>query len=179
MKVKTLGPVALAFFCVLIFGCSSSIKSVVDHSNIAHPYHAPLAVLPCKSGPLLRLSEKIGNALTKLLTTDSNKMDLLILERREQELTLNSKDDVNQKITDAVKSNQNDVVLVFKPTHLDMYNGAFVGVKYLVTAIDVSTDKEVWKAEINWSGGSLAGVGAIAESVSKTLYGRLVGDGVL
>ena len=179
MKTQILSSLALAFLCVLSFSCSTSINAVVDHSKFAHPYSAPLAVLPYQAGPLQPLSEKLGNVLSKLVATDNKKMDLLLLERHEQELKLNSHDDVNEKINDAVKINQNDVVLFFKPTRLEMGNGGFSDIKYLVTAIDAGTGNEVWKAEFHWSGGSFAGPGVIAESICKSLYGRLEGDGVL
>ena len=179
MKMRTLGLWVSILFCTISLSCGTSIKSVVDHSSFAHPYHAPLAVLPCQSGPLLRLSNKLGDVFAKVLATDSIKLNLLIFERHEQELTLNNHDDVDQKITDSVQANENDLVLLFKPTQLELSNGSFTGIKYIVTAIDVSTHKDVWKAEFQWKGGTLAGNGAIAESISKALHEKLVADGVL
>ena len=101
----------------------------------------------------------------------------MVKKNEQKELSLNEHDSVSERIETSVKGNDVGVVVIFRPIHYTFQNGNIEEVTYQVTALDVSTKKEVWKAEVKSAG--YFGVNGCAGKAADLIYGTLCGDGVI
>ncbi|WJJ97869.1 hypothetical protein [Algibacter luteus] len=169
--------ITLFLTSIILISCGVSIKSVVDSSAIKEPYSNPLIVIPFEKNSTRNFSEKLEEKLEIEFNNDNKKVEFLLVEQGSQKLALNQNDDVNSKIDNAVRTDQKDIVLIFKPTNLSYYNGGLQSATYQLTGIDVTTKKEVWKATFNSN--SSFGPALFAEKSAKTIFEKLKTDKVL
>lgn len=169
--------ITLFLITLLLTSCGVSIKSVVDSSAIEKPYNNPLIVIPYEKGSTRNFSEKLKEKLGIEFSNANKKVEFLLVEQKSEKLTLNQNDDVNSKIDNAVRTDQKDIVFIFKPTNLSYYNGGLQSATYKLTGIDVITKKEVWKAEFNSS--SSFGPAMFAEKSAQKIFEKLKTDKVL
>ena len=165
-----------AFLCLagLLTGCSSSIKTVVDRNTLKQPYKSSLMVILYDPGVTRHFCEKVKDRMELNMQQDAKKTEFIMVKKTEQkELSLNDKESANEMIDTAIQNNDFGVVIIFKPTHYTFSNGSISQVTYQITALDVTTKKEVWKAE-TVSGGAF-GLNGIADKTADLIYGRLVG----
>src|SRR5450631_1208477 len=165
---------SVAFLCLVGFftGCSSSIKTVVDRNTLKQPYKSSLIVILYDPGVTKHFCEKVKDRLELNMQQDAKKTEFIMVRKTEQkELTLNDKESAGEMIDTALQNNDIGVVVIFKPTHYTFSNGSIAEVTYQITALDVTTKKEVWKAE-TVSRGSF-GLGGIADKTADLIYGRL------
>lgn len=174
MKIKSfyILPVFL-----IILSCGASIKTIVD-SNIKTPYKNPLFILPYQRNITETFSNKVSDEL-KLLLSDSKQKGLVfqIENSKQNKLALNSTDDFQQKIEQEVKKGEHDLVVFFKATHLMFSNNSLNSINYEIIGIDVSNNKEVWKANLNSNSGF--GPSMFAKKSARFVYLNLKKDKVL
>jgi hypothetical protein len=171
---------SLLFLCILglFTNCGSTIKTVVDHNQLKQPYKSSLIVILYDPGVTKHFSEKMKERLEVNIQEDGKKSQFIMVKKNEQkELSLNDRDTVAERIGTAVQKNDIGVVVIFKPIHYTFQNGNIEEVTYQVTAVDVSTKKEVWKAEVKSAG--YFGVSGSAGKAADLIYGTLCGDGVI
>jgi hypothetical protein len=162
---------------ILLTSCGVSIKSVVDSSAIKEPYKNPLIVIPFEKYSTRNFSEKLKEKLEEEFNNENKKVEFLLVEQKSEKLALNENDDVNSKIDNAIRVDQKDIILIFKPTNLSYYNGGLQSATYKLTGIDVNTKKEVWKATFNSS--SSFGPALFAEKSAQKIFEKLKTDKVL
>jgi hypothetical protein len=162
----------------LFTNCGSTINTVVDHNILKQPYKSSLIVILYDPGVTKHFSEKVQERLEVNIQEDGKKSEFIMVKKNERkELSLNDRDTVAEKIETSVRKNDVGVVVIFKPTHYTFQNGSIAEVTYEITALDVSTKKEVWKAEVKSAG--YFGVNGSAGKTADLIYGRLCGDGVI
>ena len=154
------------------------MKSVVDHNELKQPYKSSLMVILYDPGVTKHFSEKVKERLEVNIQQDGKKAEFIMVKKNEpKELALNHRDSVSEMIETSVRKNDVGVVVIFRPIHYTFQNGSIAEVIYLVTALDVSTKKEVWKAEVKSAG--YFGLSGSAGKTADLIYGRLCGEGVI
>lgn len=166
----------LFLITILFLSCGVSIKSVVDSSAIKVPYKNPLIVIPYEY-TTQNFSERLNEKLDEVFAENQEKIEIILYERNKKELTLNENDNIDQIISNSIKKDNKDLLLIFKPTNLEYYNGGIQSATYELVGIDTKTKKEVWKASFNSS--SSFGPALFAEKSAKKIYEKLKTDKVL
>jgi hypothetical protein len=161
---------------ILLPSCSSSIKSIVDSNAIKVPYQRALIVIPYEQGQVQNFCEDLQEALQFDFETDAKKADILLVESKSKELSLNDPSYGDIEINGSIQHNKNDLVIIFKPTEYG-YSGSLQSVEYRVVAIDVATKKEVWKAILSSTYG--LSVSGLAKRCASQAYSKLISDKVL
>lgn len=169
--------ISIFLIAVLLTSCGVSIKSVVDSSAINEPYKNPLIVIPYEKYSTSNFSEKLKEKLEIEFNNENKKFEFLLVEQKSKKLALNQNDNVNSEIDNAIRTDQKDIVLIFKPTNLSYYNGGLQSATYELTGIDVLTKKEVWKATFNSN--SSFGPALFAEKSAKIIFEKLKADKIL
>ena len=168
----------LVFSVFTIFaGCSSSIKTVVDRNELKQPFKKPIFVILYSPDVARKFCDGLKGRFESFLQQDAKKADFIIVRIQKKELSLNEKDSANFKVNQAIQNNDNDVAIIFRPTHYTYENGALGEISFTITAINVNTKKEVWKATLTSS--SSFGMGGVTDKTASLVYGRLVGEGVI
>lgn len=168
----------LVFLVFALFtNCSSSINTVVDRNELKHPFKKPLVVILYNPEITKNFCEKLKEKFETYLQQDSKKAEFILVKIHKKDLALNETDSTSIKINQSIQNNNNDVVIIFKPTHYTFSNGSLGEISYLITAVDVNTQKEVWKATL--SSTSSFGMNGVTEKTATLVYGRLVGEGVI
>lgn len=161
---------------MLASACGVQIKSVVDHS-ITDSYKNPLIVIPFENGVTRNFTSTLKQKIEEKFKAENRKIEILLVEQNRNELKLNSSTDINAKINSAISADSKDLILIFRPTKLQFYNGGLQSATYLITGTDVKTRKEIWKAEFTSS--SSFGPSLFAEEASRTIYEKLKSDKVI
>ena len=169
--------ITLFLTIILLTSCGVSIDSVVDNSAIKEPYKNPLIVIPYEEYSTKNFTEELKKKLEVEFKNANKKVEFLLVQQKSEKLTLNQNDDLNTKINDAIRTDNKDIVFIFKPTNLSYYNGGLQSATYKLTGIDVITKKEVWMAEFNSS--SSFGPALFAEKSAKKIFEKLRLDKVL
>lgn len=165
------------FLSVILFASCVSIKSVVDTSAVKEPYKNPLIVIPFEQYSIKNFSNKLKEKLELQFKKENRKVQILLIERKSNKLTLNQNDSMVSEINSAIQTDQKDIIFIFKPTNLSYYNGGLQSATYKLTGIDVITKKEVWKAQFNSN--SSFGPALFAEKSAKKIFEKLKEDKVL
>ena len=166
----------LFLITILFSSCGVSIKSVVDSSAIKEPYKNPLIVIPYEYSTK-NFSERLEEKLEEVFDENQQKIDIVLFERNKKELTLNEDNNLDQIISNSINKDNKDLLLIFRPTNLEYYNGGIQSATYELVGIDTKTKKEVWKASFNSS--SSFGPALFAEKSAKKIYEKLKMDKVL
>ena len=167
--------VMLAF--TLFTSCSSTINTVIDRNELKQPFKNPLMVILYNPEITKSFCEKLKEKFETYLQQDSKKADFILVKIHKKELALNDTDSTAFKVEQSIQNNNSDVVIIFKPTHYTFENGGLGEISYLITAIDVATKKEVWKATLTSK--SSFGMNGVTDKTATLVYGRLVGEGVI
>jgi hypothetical protein len=168
-------PLVLALF--LVSSCGVQLKSVVDQS-LDTPYMNTLVVIPYENGITRNFSNVLKEKIAEKFAAANKKVEIILIEQaRKNELKLNNSADVNAKINSAIARDNKDLILIFRPTRMQFYNGGLQSATYLITGTDIKSKKEVWKAEFTSS--SSFGPAMFAEKAATTIYDKLKMDGVI
>jgi hypothetical protein len=169
----------ITFFLItiLLTSCGVSIKSVVDSSAIEKPYDNPLIVIPYEKGSTRNFTNQLKEKIEIEFDVAKKPVEIFIFEKQNNGLTLNANSGIDKKINDAIINDQKDLLLIFKPTNLQYYNGGLQSATYELVGIDTQTKKEVWKATFNSS--SSFGPAMFAVKSAKTIFEKLKTDKVL
>lgn len=162
---------------VSVSSCGIQIKSVVDKSVNTNAYSNPLIVIPYENGVTKNFASLLKQKIEEKFRTDNRKVEILLVEQSRNELKLNSTADINARINAAISSDNKDLILVFRPTKLQFYNGGLQSATYIITGTDLKSKKEVWKAE--FTSGSSFGPSLFADKASTSIYEKLKTDGVI
>lgn len=162
---------------VALSSCGVQIKSVVDKSVTTTPYSNPLIVIPYESGITKNFTSLLKQKIEEKFRTDNRKVEILLVEQSRSELKLNSTADINAKIDSAISSDNKDLILIFRPTKMQFYNGGLQSATYLITGTDLKSRREVWKAE--FSSSSSFGPSLFADKVATSIYDKLKLDSVI
>jgi hypothetical protein len=161
----------------LFTNCSSTINTVVDRNELKQPFKNALMVILYNPEITKNFCEKLKERFEVFLQQDSKKADFILVKIHKKELALNETDSTGIKVDQSIQNNNNDVVIIFKPTHYTFGNNGLGEISYLITAIDVKTKKEVWKATLTST--SSFGMNGVTDKTATLVYGRLVGEGVI
>jgi hypothetical protein len=176
--MKTYLSSLLVFLVFTLFtNCSNSIKTIVDRNELKQPFKNPLMVILYNPEITKNFCVKLKERFEVYLQQDSKKADFILVKIHKKELALNETDSTNIKIDQSIQNNNTDVVIIFKPTHYTFDNGGLGEISYLITAIDVKSKKEVWKATLTST--SSFGMNGVTEKTATLVYGRLVGEAVI
>ncbi len=176
--MRTHLPLLLTLSVFALFAsCSSSINTVVDRNELKQPYKTPLMVILYNPSISKSFCEKLKEKFELYLQQDAKKANFILVRIQKKELALNEEDSTGIKVDQSIQNNDNDVVIIFKPTHYTFENGGLGEISYLITAIDVKTKKEVWKATLTSK--SSFGMNGVTDKTATLVYGRLVGEGVI
>jgi len=161
---------------ILLTSCGVTIKSVADKS-ITEPYQKPFIVIPYEKYSTKNFSKKLKEKIEIEFQNDNRSVNIYIFEKQNKGLSLNANNEVDKKINETILNGKIDLLLIFKPTHLQYTNGGLQSVTYELVGIDTKTKKEVWKAEFSSSGGF--GPAMFAEKSAKIIYEKLKTDKIL
>jgi hypothetical protein len=162
---------------VALSSCGVQIKSVVDKSVTANSYSNPLIVIPYESGVTGNFTDLMKRKIEEKFRADNRKVEVLLVEQNRNEIKLNATAEIDAKINAAISSDNKDLILIFKPTKMQFYNGGLQSATYLITGTDLKSRKEVWKAEFTSS--SSVGPSLFADKAATTIYERLKQDRVI
>ena len=164
--------------CSVLFfvSCGVTIDSIVDN-NLAKSYNNPLMVIPYEKYQTGTFSANLKNNLEKTFSLNNRKIEVLLVASKEEELTLNAEDDISTKINQRINEDNKDIVILFKPTELQYYNGGLQKATYQIIAVDVMTEREVWKA--NFSSSGTFGPSTFAQASAEKIYQKLRMDNII
>ena len=162
---------------VALSSCGVQIKSVVDKSVTTNSYLNPLIVIPYEDGVTRNFTDLVKRKIEEKFRADNRKVEILLVEQSRSELKLNSTADIEAKINAAISSDNKDLILIFKPTKMQFYNGGLQSATYLITGTDLKSRKEVWKAEFTSS--SSLGPSLFADKAATSIYEKLKLDRVI
>lgn len=157
--------------------CGVQIKSVVDKSSFTNPYSNPLIVIPYENGVTRNFTDLMKQKIEEKFRADNRKVEILLVEQSRSDLKLNSSADIDAKINAAISSDNKDLILIFKPTKMQFYNGGLQSATYLITGTDLKSRREVWKAEFTSS--SSFGPSLFADKAATSIYEKLKLDNVI
>lgn len=167
---------ALILLSIILTSCGVSIDSVVD-KNLNRVYYKPLIVIPYEPGATRNFSNKLKEKLEIILQEEGKKADFIIFPKENNTLELNQGDAINERIGRAIVNGDKDILLIFKPTHLQFMDGGLQSATYELVGIDVNTKKEIWKAKFNSS--SSWGPALFAEKSAQVIFDKLREDRVM
>jgi hypothetical protein len=162
---------------VAVSSCGVEIKSVVDRSATRNSYSNPLIVIPYENGVTRNFTDLMKQRIEEKFRADNRKVEILLVEQSRGELKLNSTADIDAKINAAISSDNKDLIVIFKPTQMQFYNGGLQSATYMITATDLNSRKEVWKAQFTSS--SSVGPSLFAKKAATTIYEKLKLDKVI
>ena len=162
---------------VFLSSCGVQIKSVVDNSVTTNTYSNPLIVIPYENGVTKNFTNLLKQKIEEKFRNDNRKVEILLVEQSRNELKLNSTADIDAKINAAISSDNKDLILIFRPTKMQFYNGGLQSATYLITGTDLKSRKEVWKAE--FSSSSSFGPSLFADKAATSIYDKLKLDRVI
>jgi len=165
----------LIFLVLILFSCSTSIKSITDTSVIMNQYTKPIVTITLDDNSSNYFTVKLIQDLEVEFDKKQIDSEFLIFKKSSDQLTLNKKSIVEEKITNSILKNNNDLLLVFRPTSYQSIDGSINSAKMELVGIDTKTKKEVWKAILNSEGF----FGLSAKAAAKKLFEKLRADRVL
>jgi len=168
--------IIIIFIGLLLTNCGVTIKSVADKS-ITEPFQKPFIVIPYEKYSTKNFSKKLKEKIEIEFQKDNKDVEIFIFEKQNKGLSLNANNDVDKRINSTIINNNIDLLLIFKPTHLQYTNGGLQSVTYELVGINTKTKKEVWKAEFSSTGSF--GPSMFAEKSAKTIYEKLKVDKIL
>ncbi|MGC4023458.1 MAG: hypothetical protein QM734_16670 [Cyclobacteriaceae bacterium] len=161
----------------VLSSCGVQIKSIADGSVAAYPYSNPLIVIPFESGVTKNFTSLLKTKIEDRFKADNRKVEILLVEQKQDEFKLNSTTDINTKINVVTSSNNKDLVLIFMLTKMQFFNGVLRSVTYQITGRDLRSKKEVWKAE--FTSNSSFGQAVFIDKAATRIYEKLKLDKVL
>ncbi|MGE0588170.1 MAG: hypothetical protein AB7O48_06315 [Cyclobacteriaceae bacterium] len=162
---------------MLLASCGVQINSVVDKTAVATPYLNPLIVIPYENGITANFTSLMKQKIEEKFKADSRKVEVLLVQQSRSELKLNSSTDIDAKINATIASDNKDLIIIFRPTKMQFYNGGLQSATYLITGTDLKSRKEVWKAEFTSS--SSFGPSLFADKAATSIYEKLKVDRVI
>jgi hypothetical protein len=162
---------------VALSSCGVKIKSVVDKSVSTNPYSNLLIVIPYENGVTKNFTNLMKEKIEEKFRADNRKVEILLVEQSRSELKLNSTADIDAKINAAISRDNKDLIVIFRPTKMQFYNGGLQSATYLLTGMDLKSRKEVWKAEFTSS--SSFGPSLFADKAATSIYEKLKLDRVI
>jgi len=162
---------------VTLTSCGVQIKSVVDKSTTTNPYANTLIVIPFEDGVTRNFASILKQKIEEKFRADNRKVEILLVEQSRSELKLNSTADIDAKINAAILRDNKDLILIFRPTKMQFYNGGLQSATYLITGMDLKSKREIWKAE--FSSSSSFGPSLFADKAATSIYEKLKLDQVI
>ncbi|MEO1260472.1 MAG: hypothetical protein AAFZ15_16875 [Bacteroidota bacterium] len=167
----------LTCFSLLLFAsCGVTLDSVTD-SNLSKSFNNPLIVIPYEQNRTKTFTNNLKVNLQSVFAENNRKVEVILIQSKEEKLTLNAEDDVATLISQRVNNGRKDLVIFFKPTELQYYNGGLQTASYQIVAIDVVAEKEVWKA--NFSSSGSFGPSTFARSSAEKIFQKLRSDKII
>lgn len=167
--------ITLLLITALLNSCGVSITSVVDNSVTSKMYENSLIIIPYIRSTK-NFSEKLKEKIQIEYVANNNKVEFILFEKKEKGLSLNSNNDIDNKINNTIINRKKDLLIIFKPTNLSYMDGGLRSATYEIVGIDTETKKEIWKAEFNSQSGM--GPALLAEKSAKTIYDKLKTDNI-
>lgn len=163
---------------ILLFSsCGVTLQSVVDN-NLVKTYDNPLFVILYEKNRTLNFTNNLKKNLEEIYSINNEKVELLLIEQSSKyDLTLNSIENVEMKINNAITKDGNDIVIVFIPVNLQYYNNTLHSITYQLVGTDIETKREVWKA--NFSSYGSFGPSTLAKASAQKIYRQLKIDRIL
>jgi hypothetical protein len=169
---------ALSIFSLVLIlaGCGVTIESIVD-SNLRTAYKKPLFVLFYEEYSTDSFTGALKYSLQQEFNAQNIEAKVLRLEHVNEELSLNSKNDAEIEISQAVVSGASDFVIIVSATGLRYQDGMLNSATFQLVGIDTSTNREVWKAKLKAS--SAVGPSLFVEQAARKIMEQLKIDRVL
>ena len=159
----------------LLSSCGVYINSVVDKNIEATPRKL-LVIIPTY-GYFKNFGFKFKTEFENYIINTENQTTVYLYNPKVSgKLELNSTPK-DTELDSMVFKTDYDVLIVIKPTHVTLMNGAPQLVDFLVRGIDKIKKTEIWKAEMNLQ--SQFGLKAEAGEFAHMLYSQLLKDKVL
>ncbi len=169
--------ITLIFIWLFISACGVSIKSVVDNSYSKGPYKNTLIIIPYENNVTDNFATALKENLEHLFKSESRRVEIFLVEKKQDELKLNSNNEIDTKINESINNDYKDLIVIFRPTKLSFYNSGLQSATYIIVAIDAQSKKEIWKAEFDSS--SSFGPTLFAKKSAVTIYEKLKTDNIL
>lgn len=163
------------FLCIAILGGCVSIDSVANR-NLHKKFSNPLIVIPFEYRTR-KIARNLKDELEEVFADNKMNVKVLTLQTEASKLELNSSSKDQETLNDEVYKNSRDLVIFFKPNEIYYVNGGMQTATYILIATDVSTGKEVWKANYKAQGGF--GPASLARKSAKLIFQKLKADHIL
>ena len=169
--------IILGVIILLLSSCGVTLQSVVDN-NLTKTYDNPLLVIPYEKHRTLNFSNNLKKNIEEIYSVNNEKVEVILIEQSSKaDLTLNSTNDGEMKINNAITEDGKDIIIVFKPLNLQYYNNALQSISYQLIGTDIETRREVWKA--NFSSSGSFGPSTFARASAQKIYQQLKDDRIL
>ncbi|MEQ8470641.1 MAG: hypothetical protein RIC35_05625 [Marinoscillum sp.] len=144
--------------------------------GIQKQYNNPLIVIPFDSRTS-KIATNLKSELEKVFSANNHKVSVLTLRVEDSKLELNSTTENESRLAEEIAQGHNDIVIFFRPNEIYYVNGGLQTATYILVGTDVSSKKEVWKANYKAQGGF--GPASLAKKSANIIFNKLQSDNIL
>lgn len=103
---------------------------------------------------------------------------MIVVSGKRKKISLNDntqEEEIKQKMADDLSKDNYDLFVLLEPTDYTFHNNALKFITYSISALDLESNREVWKASFV----AKAGLFASAKNNAKVIYTKMKSDGLL